>query len=58
MLTLRGWRKVTHTQRDIGQWEELHVTEHKYESPAIERRENVAALLGDQKGSYWPPRNW
>jgi len=27
-----------------------------YTSPAIERRENVAGLLGAQEGSYCPPK--
>ncbi len=30
--------------------------DHKYEAPAIERREDVKGLLDTQRGSWCPPK--
>jgi hypothetical protein len=32
------------------------VKDHKYEPPAVERREDVKGLLSVQRGSYCPPK--
>ena len=41
-----GGSKEGHKMKEVG----------TYEAPAFEIRENVAGLLGRQKGSYCPPK--